>query len=130
MKNEPTLSKLICVSCGAQLTVEAELVGARIYCPKCEQLAALPGTDGSRGTNANRIATFSEASVGAPASESLIDPSEKTASESMGKFGRYELRELLGAGAFGQVYKAFDPLLERFVALKVPTFSLEDQQRV
>jgi serine/threonine-protein kinase len=33
--------------------------------------------------------------------------------------GRYELRERLGAGAFGAVYRAYDPQLEREVALKM-----------
>jgi TonB family protein len=36
------------------------------------------------------------------------------------KFGRYELRRLLGEGAMGRVYLAFDPLAGRFVALKTP----------
>jgi len=34
--------------------------------------------------------------------------------------GRFELIELLGGGAFGIVYKAYDPQLKRTVALKVP----------
>jgi serine/threonine protein kinase len=37
-----------------------------------------------------------------------------------GRLGRFELVELLGEGAFGQVYRARDPNLDREVAIKVP----------
>ncbi|MEZ6081723.1 MAG: serine/threonine-protein kinase [Pirellulaceae bacterium] len=53
-----------------------------------------------------------------------------SAAPPLGRLGRYEIRELLGAGAFGRVYKAYDPQLERFVALKIPSFMSSDQNRL
>ena len=36
------------------------------------------------------------------------------------KLGRFELRQLVGYGGFGNVYRAWDPQLHRFVAIKIP----------
>ena len=37
----------------------------------------------------------------------------------MEKIGRYELREILGRGGMGVVYRAYDPLMDRDVAIKI-----------
>ena len=36
------------------------------------------------------------------------------------KLGRYRIDELIGSGGFGQVWKGFDPELQRAVAIKIP----------
>ena len=35
------------------------------------------------------------------------------------KFGRYEIVKELGQGGMAEVYEAHDPLMDRFVALKI-----------
>jgi len=44
------------------------------------------------------------------------DPSAR---EPLGNWGPFQLRQRVGAGAFGEVYRAWDPTLEREVALKL-----------
>lgn len=42
------------------------------------------------------------------------------------KFGKYELRERLGRGGMAEVYKAYQPGMDRFVAIKVMLAHLAD----
>ncbi len=48
----------------------------------------------------------------------------------LGKLGRFELQAILGQGRFGTVYKGFDRVLERWVALKVPKLELASPEQV
>jgi serine/threonine protein kinase len=47
-----------------------------------------------------------------------------------GKLGRFDLKELLGQRAYGRVYRAYDPQLDREVALKVPMFGPDDKHKI
>jgi eukaryotic-like serine/threonine-protein kinase len=58
-------------------------------------------------------------------------PAARAAAEpTIGQMGRFELKSVLGQGAFGRVYRAFDPLLVRMVALKVPRFGADEKTKV
>ena len=44
--------------------------------------------------------------------------------------GKYELRALLGTGSMGAVYRGFDPLLEREVAIKIISAKMDESELV
>ena len=63
----------------------------------------------------------------------MLDGHSRTSSggELPTKIGRFQIRAKLGAGAFGIVYRAYDPQLDREVALKIPNaIVLNDPKRV
>ena len=59
----------------------------------------------------------------------LFSPSEKP--DSLGIIGQYEVESVLGRGGMGLVLKAYDPSLDRSVAIKVlaPQWAINEQAR-
>jgi len=51
--------------------------------------------------------------------EPLTFLTPSTRPDSLGQLGHYEVLQVLGRGAFGIVFRAFDEMLQRVVALKV-----------
>ena len=86
--------------------------------PDPEEAATLayraPGADAGDGPTR----TLGEGSEGEP-HEDLTFLTPSTRPDSLGRIGHYEVLQVLGRGGFGIVFRAFDDVLQRVVAVKV-----------
>jgi WD40 repeat protein len=96
-----------CTSCGSDFSVSRPPDGGPSGAPVVSVLAAAPP-----------LAITSRPSRITPRPTS-VTPAPEAAGTSSVKLGRFALRRRLGEGAFGAVYEAYDPQLDRPVALKV-----------
>ena len=109
-----------CPHCSKTYRVEDESLGRSSRCKSCgEKFSLEPAAQDTQP---------SQAAVETGGNSRKAD---RTSSPEM--LGRFEIRAILGAGAFGTVYQAWDPVLDRDIALKVPHAGLlvdeENKQR-
>ncbi|APZ95555.1 serine/threonine-protein kinase [Fuerstiella marisgermanici] len=116
-----TKLKINCPSCDQKLRVSEEKLTLQVCCPKCKQ-RFVPQTAANTTRSGHELqqTIISNDRV----SELLPSPTE-----SRKTIGRFLIKDKLGEGAFGAVYKAHDLQLERTVAIKVPTFAPGDLRR-
>ncbi len=104
-----------------------------MVCPACHEpfYVTLLST-GSASSNSGSQKTAAQATEDEQALKALGKKTRSNAppSKPLGQLGRFVVECVLGEGSFGRVYRAFDPQLDRLIALKVPTFSNGDQVRV
>ncbi|MBC8354942.1 MAG: protein kinase [Planctomycetes bacterium] len=136
--------------CGKSYQVSGESLGGRARCKSCGSVIELEWDSGISDASVRSAAVVSEArdakplkrpvesSRATPSNSSESTPAEtaqpvdtkadvaKTSSQAAipETLGRFQIKSELGAGAFGTVYLAYDPVLEREVALKVPQASV------
>lgn len=116
-----------CPHCEASYQVADKSLGRTAKCKTCGKRFPMESFAGSKGksdldTSAGQAARETKGS-GKRAAESGLPE----------RLGRFEIKAKLGAGAFGIVYHAYDSVLDREVALKVPHTGLladeENKQR-
>jgi tRNA A-37 threonylcarbamoyl transferase component Bud32 len=95
--------------CGKRYKVDDAKSGHSVVCKRCGEKFSL--SPANRGTH-----------DGDPQAETILykAPEKPDQVDIPKKLGRFEIRSRIGAGAFGAVYRAHDPVLDREVALKVP----------
>ncbi|HEV3082051.1 MAG TPA: protein kinase, partial [Gemmataceae bacterium] len=84
----------------------------QIHCPQCKNPNELADPPSSTVVTCNACGASFQ-----------IEPGTTTdwkPGEPLPKLGKFQVLEILGRGAFGCVYKARDPGLDRLVAIKVP----------
>jgi WD40 repeat protein len=138
-----------CPGCGTTLHVPEAALGRKGRCPKCAAVFTTPAPQPAADPRAvaHTLRPDPADDLDAPAPEPALGE-DRAAVETrhddapagaegpaapgpepglgvlgpLGQIGRFELRAALGQGAFGKVYRAYDPVLDRPVALKIPKF--------
>ena len=107
-----------CPDCGKAYELPDESLGRKANCKSCGNTFRVhTGDDTSQSNRSVREGVFGF--------KSRISASDTLPAQ----IGRFQILAKLGAGAFGTVYKAYDPVLERDVAVKVPNPGLLSSER-
>ncbi len=111
-------ARIRCPDCGRTFEVARDRRGGLLRCPHCARASTIDSPSCASEETAGTL-PIADSMETAPPAPGLATPAS-TMAESGLHVGRFRIVGRLGAGQFGVVYRAHDPLLDRSVALKVP----------
>ncbi|MBL7223787.1 MAG: serine/threonine protein kinase, partial [Candidatus Brocadiae bacterium] len=111
-----------CPKCGHRVDFDTA-VGDTVACPGCQAALRVPGNPPDGGTPIPTPESLMATEGGAPPPPGPDDPLIGTCLD------EFEIRGRLGEGGMGVVYEAWQPSLERSVAIKVLPRSISSDQR-
>lgn len=101
-------------------------------CPACGQMASVAPSEALLPqicSNCRQIHVANLSGDQGTVDESEAEFPQEVRDARYGSISRYRVTEILGRGAYGVVYKAWDPSLHRWVAIKVPMLAKDRRQR-
>jgi serine/threonine protein kinase len=119
--------RVVCGSCLRSVELDADAVADEAEASQCPHCGALIDADSNRVDSSSQTASVENDS----GTRTRLPPSppieqgetrdwvQTWTRGSLGSLGRFQLRERLGDGGFGEVLRAYDPRLDRDVAVKV-----------
>ncbi len=124
-----------CSNCSKRLRVPETALGQLVRCPACGHTfevkdirpAGQPTPEPVPVQAARETAVRAEDDSDA---DNTCDPDFSVEGRTGQLVGRFQVRAAVGQGAFGRVYRAYDPDHDRYVALKIPTFGPNQDVRV
>lgn len=129
----PTKMAIECPACHQPLLVDVSRTGRRIPCSECGHLFRVIGASQATRRDASSDPAEDDTGDSGVAGPTRAEPPQTRAEsgeQTIGQIGRFELKEILGGGGFGIVFRAHDPQLDRTVAVKIPRFEQHDQRKL
>ena len=121
--------RMVCSACGQRFAIPYQEVRGEFRCTACSGALAVESPSPGAPSTGVQTPSWATPSTYSRTPSKLPDDVEKQAADPRNRIGKYVLMKLLGKGGMGEVYHAFDSVMHRFVAIKIPRAIGEEEIR-